>query len=111
MEKTAPVRKTKLAYVDSNAKPPRNILSKQAKYGTDRAPIVSPAARVAALQNASANITKVGDSRLKIAPGTRDNAQVQGMYGSRAVLIRMNSIFFIFSSFSSTETKKSPADG
>ncbi|XP_053698086.1 transcription elongation factor B polypeptide 3 [Sabethes cyaneus] len=77
VEKTAPVRKTKLAYVDSNAKPPRNVLSKQVKYGTDRAPIVSPAARVAALQNSSANIAKVGDSRLKIAPGTRDNAQVQ----------------------------------
>ncbi|XP_055523313.1 transcription elongation factor B polypeptide 3 isoform X2 [Wyeomyia smithii] len=77
VEKATPVRKTKLAYVDSNAKPPRNVLSKQVKYGTDRVPVVSPAARVAALKTASANLAKVGDSRLKIAPGTRDNAQVQ----------------------------------
>lgn len=76
-EKAAPVRKTQLAYVDSTVKPPRNVLSKQAKYGTDRAPVASPAARVASLKNVGTNVTKPGDSRLKIAPGTRDTAQVQ----------------------------------
>nr|CAD7260319.1 unnamed protein product [Timema shepardi] len=32
--KSTPVRQTKLAYVDSVAKPPRNVARKQAKYGT-----------------------------------------------------------------------------
>lgn len=77
VEKAAPVRKTQLAYVDTAVKPPRNVLSKQAKYGTDRTPVVSPAARVAALKNASSNVASVGDSRLKVAPGVRDTAQAQ----------------------------------
>uniref|UniRef100_A0A0P6IVB8 Putative transcription elongation factor b polypeptide 3 n=1 Tax=Aedes aegypti TaxID=7159 RepID=A0A0P6IVB8_AEDAE len=77
VEKTAPIRKTQLAYVDSAVKPPRNIISKQARYGTAQAPVVSPAARVAALKNNSSNVAKAGDSRLKVAAGARDNAQAQ----------------------------------
>lgn len=80
MEKTAPIRKTQLAYVDSAVKPPRNIISKQARFGTAQAPVVSPAARVAALKNGSTNVAKAGDSRLKVAAGARDNAQVQGEF-------------------------------
>ncbi|KOX78696.1 Transcription elongation factor B polypeptide 3 [Melipona quadrifasciata] len=34
IDKSVPVRSTKLAYVDNIVKPPRNILKKQAKYGT-----------------------------------------------------------------------------
>ncbi|XP_017886928.1 transcription elongation factor B polypeptide 3 [Ceratina calcarata] len=34
IDKSLPVRSTKLAYVDNVVKPPRNILKKQAKYGT-----------------------------------------------------------------------------
>ncbi|XP_043260818.1 transcription elongation factor B polypeptide 3 isoform X1 [Colletes gigas] len=34
IDKSIPVRSTKLAYVDNVVKPPRNILKKQAKYGT-----------------------------------------------------------------------------
>lgn len=34
IDKSVPVRSTKLAYVDNVVKPPRNILKKQAKYGT-----------------------------------------------------------------------------
>lgn len=38
IDKSVPVRSTKLAYVDSHiVKPPRNILKKQAKYGTANA--------------------------------------------------------------------------
>ncbi|KAL1389229.1 hypothetical protein pipiens_012551, partial [Culex pipiens pipiens] len=70
-EKVAPVRKTQLAYVDSAVKPPRSIISKQARYGTDRTPVVSPAARVAALKSASSNVAKAGDNRLRVAPGVR----------------------------------------
>lgn len=76
-EKKAPIRKTQLAYVDSAVKPPRNIISKQARYGTAQAPVVSPAARVAALKNGSTNVAKAGDTRLKVAAGARDNAQAQ----------------------------------
>ncbi|XP_055623442.1 transcription elongation factor B polypeptide 3-like [Toxorhynchites rutilus septentrionalis] len=77
VEKAAPVRRTQLAYVDSAVKPPRNVISKQVKYGTDRLPVVSPAARVASLNNATSNVAKAGDSRLKVAPGVRDTAQTQ----------------------------------
>lgn len=34
IDKSLPVRSAKLAYVDNVVKPPRNILKKQAKYGT-----------------------------------------------------------------------------
>ncbi|XP_065084597.1 transcription elongation factor B polypeptide 3 [Ochlerotatus camptorhynchus] len=75
--KAAPIRKTQLAYVDSAVKPPRSVISKQARYGTAQAPVVSPAARVAALKNATSNVAKAGDSRLKVAAGIRDTAQTQ----------------------------------
>lgn len=76
--KTAPIRKTQLAYVDSAyVKPPRNVISKQARYGTAQAPVVSPAARVPSLKNTTSNVAKAGDSRLKVAAGVRDPAQVQ----------------------------------
>ncbi|XP_058063047.1 transcription elongation factor B polypeptide 3 isoform X1 [Anopheles bellator] len=71
----APIRKTQLAYVDSAVKPPRAVINKQVKYGTARAPVVSPAARVAALK--SGNVAQVGDARLRLLPGARDNAQSQ----------------------------------
>ncbi|XP_012253903.2 transcription elongation factor B polypeptide 3 [Athalia rosae] len=35
-DKSLPARQTKLAYVDNVVKPPRNVLRKQAKYGTAR---------------------------------------------------------------------------
>lgn len=41
-EKRAPVRSTKLAYVDHVVKPPRNILKQQAKYGTANEVPVKP---------------------------------------------------------------------
>lgn len=34
IDKSVPVRSAKLAYVDNVVKPPRNVLKKQAKYGT-----------------------------------------------------------------------------
>ncbi|XP_067216300.1 transcription elongation factor B polypeptide 3 isoform X2 [Linepithema humile] len=37
IDKSVPVRSTKLAYVDNIVKPPRNIMKKQAKYGTANA--------------------------------------------------------------------------
>ncbi|XP_055588117.1 transcription elongation factor B polypeptide 3 [Uranotaenia lowii] len=76
VEQTAAVRRSQLAYVDASmVKPPRQVISKQIKYGTAKAPVVSPAARVASLKNVGGNITGAGDSRLKVAPGVRDNAQ------------------------------------
>uniref|UniRef100_A0A1Q3F2Q7 Uncharacterized protein n=2 Tax=Culex tarsalis TaxID=7177 RepID=A0A1Q3F2Q7_CULTA len=95
-EKVAPVRKTQLAYVDSAVKPPRSVISKQARFGTDRTPVVSPAARVASLKNASSNVAKAGDTRLKVAPGARDTAQAvfQPMKPKKAPMMTkvMNSI-------------------
>ncbi|XP_015177965.1 PREDICTED: transcription elongation factor B polypeptide 3-like isoform X2 [Polistes dominula] len=38
IDKTVPLRSAKLAYVDNVVKPPRNILKKQAKYGTNSIP-------------------------------------------------------------------------
>lgn len=37
IDKSVPMRSTKLAYVDNIVKPPHNILKKQAKYGTANA--------------------------------------------------------------------------
>lgn len=34
IDKSVPVRSTKMAYVDNFVKPPRNVLRNQAKYGT-----------------------------------------------------------------------------
>ncbi|XP_077285044.1 uncharacterized protein LOC143910440 [Arctopsyche grandis] len=52
-DKSLPVRQTKMAYVDSIVKPPRNIARKQAIHGTARKAVASPAARVAALANST----------------------------------------------------------
>lgn len=53
--KSTPVRQTKLAYVDSVAKPPRNVARQQAKYGTAR--VVKP---VAAQAKAAARVAGAG---------------------------------------------------
>ncbi|KAL4711411.1 hypothetical protein ACJJTC_016165 [Scirpophaga incertulas] len=47
--KKAPIKQTKMAYVDSIVKPPRSIARKQALHGTAHASTASPAARVASL--------------------------------------------------------------
>lgn len=75
---SVPVKQTKLAYIDSTAKAPRNIRNKQIQFGTERKLITTPAARVASLSNVTSNIGQVGDTRLKVAAGSRDFAQVQG---------------------------------
>lgn len=67
-----------MAYMDSAVKPPRGVQRKQCQFGTERKLITTPAARVASLANNIPNIGKLGDSRLRTAPGVRDNAQVQG---------------------------------
>ncbi|XP_031620242.1 transcription elongation factor B polypeptide 3 [Contarinia nasturtii] len=72
-----PVRQTKLAYVDSMVKPPRNIIKKQNQFGTHRKPIATPAARVDALSSVASNITRPGDIRLKTTTSMRDTAQAQ----------------------------------
>ncbi|GBP49886.1 Transcription elongation factor B polypeptide 3 [Eumeta japonica] len=60
--KNAPVKQTKIAYVDSVVKPPRNIARKQAIHGTARVAAASPAARVAALASAT-NVVRAGTVR------------------------------------------------
>lgn len=72
-DKKLPVRKTKLAYVDSAVKPPRNVKSKQIKYGTDSLPNVTPASRVESLKNVGGNSASIGDRRLKIAAELRNS--------------------------------------
>jgi len=71
-EKKVPVKTTKLAYVDSYVKPPRNIVKKQHQYNTDIIATASPAARVSALNGMSSNAVKVGDTRLKVAAAIRE---------------------------------------
>ncbi|PNF41785.1 hypothetical protein B7P43_G02617 [Cryptotermes secundus] len=56
--KSTPVRQTKLAYVDSVAKPPRNVARQQAKYGTAR--VAKPiAAQAKAARVAGTGVTPV----------------------------------------------------
>lgn len=71
-----PIKKTKMAFVDSAVKPPRSVMSQQSKYGTNHKLIASPAARVSSLSNVTGNLGKVGDARLRVASGLRDTAQV-----------------------------------
>lgn len=70
-----PVKQTKLAYVDSMVKPPRNVMKKQAQFGTERKLVATPAARVSSLSGVSSNIAKVGDARLRALATVRDTAQ------------------------------------
>ncbi|KPJ19417.1 Transcription elongation factor B polypeptide 3 [Papilio machaon] len=60
--KKAPIKQTKMAYVDTVVKPPRNILRKQAQHGTAHASTASPAARVASLASAP-NVLRGGSVR------------------------------------------------
>lgn len=72
-----PVRQTKLAYVDSLVKPPRNVIKKQNQFGTHHKLTVTPAARVEALSSVSSNMARSGDARLKALAAIRDTAQAQ----------------------------------
>lgn len=69
------VQKTKLAFVDSMVKPPRNVMRSQEIYGTNRKLVVSAAARTVGLKNIMPNLVAAGDARLRIAAGIRDDAQ------------------------------------
>ncbi|CAK1579365.1 unnamed protein product [Parnassius mnemosyne] len=60
--KKAPIKQTKMAYVDTIVKPPRNIARKQALHGTAHASSASPAARVASLASAP-NVLRGGSVR------------------------------------------------
>ncbi|GJQ74769.1 EloA [Trypoxylus dichotomus] len=54
-DKSIPVRQTKLAYVDSVVKPPRDVIRKQAKSGIiDKKPAVTPSSRLTSLATAGA---------------------------------------------------------
>lgn len=70
-----PVRQTKLAYVDSMVKPPRNVIKKQNQFGTQNKLICTPASRVEALSSVSSNMARSGDARLKALAALRDTAQ------------------------------------
>lgn len=70
-----PVKQTKITFVDSAVKPPRDVLKKQARFGTERVPVCTPAARVASLNNSTSNIARPGDARLRVVAGMRDHAQ------------------------------------
>lgn len=72
-----PVKKTKLAFVDSMAKPPRSIQKRQEQFGTARKLVATPAARTIALNTVAANIARIGDVRLRTTAAMRDTAQVQ----------------------------------
>ncbi|KAJ4444903.1 hypothetical protein ANN_06701 [Periplaneta americana] len=55
--KSTPVRQTKLAYVDSIAKPPRNVARQQAKFGTAHGDKLTPAQVKTARAKAKAGAT------------------------------------------------------
>lgn len=72
-----PVKKTKLAYIDSMVKPPRSIQKKQTQFGTERKLIATPAARTTGLSSVAANMARIGDVRLRTSAAMRDTAQAQ----------------------------------
>ncbi|XP_064480249.1 transcription elongation factor B polypeptide 3-like [Ornithodoros turicata] len=70
MSKATPVRQTKLAYVDSVAKPPRNVARQQAKHGTGlpiSQPLIKPTER-AALARSGCSGSSSGSSRIPNVP-------------------------------------------
>lgn len=69
------VQKTRLAFVDTMVKPPRNVMRKQEIYGTNSQLVSSPASRTEGLKNLAPNIAVAGDVRLRVAAGIRDDAQ------------------------------------
>lgn len=71
-----PVKQTKLTFIDSLVKPPRNVIKKQMQYGTESKLVSTPAARVAALSSVASNIARAGDVRLRTTAAMRDAAQV-----------------------------------
>lgn len=73
------IQKTKMAFVHTMVKPPRNVMRKQEQFGTNSKLVVSPAARVESLKALVPNISKPGDVRLRVAAGLRDDAQ-QGKF-------------------------------
>lgn len=77
-EKSVPVKKTKLAFVDNYIKPPRNVMKKQERYGTNNLVSASPATRVAALDgHVGVKLAKPGDTKLRVANAIRDAAPTQ----------------------------------
>lgn len=69
------IQKTKMAFVDSLVKPPRNMMRKQEQFGTSRQLVASPAARTEGLRHIAPNLTNSGDIRLRVQAGLRDDAQ------------------------------------
>ncbi|XP_020279484.1 transcription elongation factor B polypeptide 3 [Pseudomyrmex gracilis] len=60
IDNSVPVRSTKLAYVDNVVKPPRNILKKQAKYGTASAiPVTASSVKKKLSSPAANNATNI----------------------------------------------------
>ncbi|KAJ8944078.1 hypothetical protein NQ318_005988 [Aromia moschata] len=80
-DKSIPVRTTKLAYVDSVVKPPRNIARKQAKNGIvfDKKPTLTPSSRLSALATA-------GDAGKVAVPNPGSRAVERSSNISNAVL-------------------------
>lgn len=75
-EKTSSeIQKTKMAYVDTMVKPPRNVMKKQEQFGTSKKLVVSPAARTEGLKHLAPNLATSGDVRLRVQAGLRDDAQ------------------------------------
>ncbi|XP_066597683.1 transcription elongation factor B polypeptide 3 [Prorops nasuta] len=66
IDKSLPVRSTKLAYVDNLAKPPRSVLKKQAKFGTARALPVSTSNVKHKLITGNGSITPMPPSAVRV---------------------------------------------
>lgn len=77
-DKSLPVRQTKLAYVDSVAKPPRGVARRQQKngYTPDRnSPLITPSSRLSAIaQSGSAGQVSVPNPGPRAAIGASSNA-------------------------------------
>lgn len=71
-----PVRQTKLAYVDSMPKPPRNVIRAQNQNRTERKLVATPASRVSALNGVATNMAQPGDARLRAHAAIRDTVQM-----------------------------------
>ncbi|XP_011332905.1 transcription elongation factor B polypeptide 3 isoform X2 [Ooceraea biroi] len=86
IDKSVPVRSTKLAYVDNIVKPPRNVLKKQAKYGTANATpaTVSSVKKRLAVGGGATNATNIA---VPPPPMSRFKASTSNMKKTKAPLM------------------------
>ncbi|KAI4457704.1 transcription elongation factor b polypeptide 3 [Holotrichia oblita] len=93
-DKSIPVRQTKLAYVDSVVKPPRDVIRKQVKSGfIDKKPIVTPSSRLSSLAAAGAAGQVVVPSPVRASSSSKYNISISQL--CLTLKVKLNCYLFV----------------